>query len=518
MQASDIRYYSVPTPLTELYFKTTMEKGQSLDAFITLNTHERLNFSIAYKGMRSEGKFQNQLASSGNFRFTTNYHTKNNRYAMMAHFTGQDLLNFENGGIINTADFESGDSDFTDRKRLEVHFVDAESVLKGNRFFVDHTFRVNKSDGENNLYLTHRFNFEYKFFEFNQRTVNSQRLGSSYLSTNIRDKTRYNRMFNRVGAIYENKTLGQFQFYVEAFDYNYYYNRVVVNGGDVIPSSLNDNIANFGAQYAYRTGSWNGTILFSNSITEQDLSIIDAKVSYSFNDDNNVWFRYQKINKLPDHNYNLFQSSYMNYNWSNDFNNEKINNIEVAAETQWATAALQYTSLDDKLYFRNSSTTALLAEPAQYGNTINYLSLKLAKEFRFGKLALDNTVLYQKTMQDDDILNVPEFVTRNTLYYSDHVFKRAMFIQTGFTVNYFTKYYADDYNPVLGQFYVQNQKEVGAFPMIDFFVNARVKQTRIYLKAEHFNSLFGSNNYYTAPNYPYRDFMVRFGLVWNFFQ
>ncbi|HBK84363.1 MAG TPA: hypothetical protein DDZ41_12365, partial [Flavobacterium sp.] len=25
-------------------------------------------------------------------------------------------------------------------------------------------------------------------------------------------------------------------------------------------------------------------------------------------------------------------------------------------------------------------------------------------------------------------------------------------------------------------------------------------------------------NYYTAPNYPYRDFMVRFGLVWNFFQ
>jgi len=24
--------------------------------------------------------------------------------------------------------------------------------------------------------------------------------------------------------------------------------------------------------------------------------------------------------------------------------------------------------------------------------------------------------------------------------------------------------------------------------------------------------------YYTAPNYPYKDFTFRFGLVWNFFS
>jgi len=54
--------------------------------------------------------------------------------------------------------------------------------------------------------------------------------------------------------------------------------------------------------------------------------------------------------------------------------------------------------------------------------------------------------------------------------------------------------------------------------MLDFFVNARVKQTRIYLKAEHFNAALTGNKYYSAPNIPYHDFMVRFGLVWNFFQ
>ena len=93
-----------------------------------------------------------------------------------------------------------------------------------------------------------------------------------------------------------------------------------------------------------------------------------------------------------------------------------------------------------------------------------------------------------------------------------------MLIQTGFTLNYFTKYYANDYNPVIGEFYTQTETKIGAFPLIDFFVNARVKQARIFLKAEHFNSAFTGYNFYAAPNYPYRDFMVRFGLVWNFFQ
>jgi hypothetical protein len=92
------------------------------------------------------------------------------------------------------------------------------------------------------------------------------------------------------------------------------------------------------------------------------------------------------------------------------------------------------------------------------------------------------------------------------------------FLQTGITFKYFTGYYMNAYNPLLGEFYVQNRKELGAFPMLDFFINTKVRQTRIYLKAEHFNSSFTGNTFYAAPNYPYRDFVIRFGLVWNFFS
>jgi hypothetical protein len=51
----------VATPVAELYFKSVMQKGQTLDAFLLLNIKPKTQFSIAYKGLRSEVKYINQL-------------------------------------------------------------------------------------------------------------------------------------------------------------------------------------------------------------------------------------------------------------------------------------------------------------------------------------------------------------------------------------------------------------------------------------------------------------------------
>jgi hypothetical protein len=533
LEADQVRYYSVATPLTDLYFKSVMEQGQTLDAMATVNTSERLNFSAAYKGLRSLGKYINQLSSTGNFRFTTSYNTLNKRYYANFHFVAQDMLNGENGGIVSDENFESEDNSFKNRARLEVYFKDAKSFLKGKRVFLDHSFMINPKKGSNNLYVIHQFNYERKFFEFSQPTVIStitddagerytlQRFGGAFVPSKIIDQVWYNRMYNKAGVAYENATLGKFIFFADDFRFNYYFDKIVTLESGTIPSSLNDQINSIGGQYEYAKGSWKGKLSYSNAIAGPATSNIEASAEYKINDKNKLSFRYQNESKIPDHIYNLHQSSYFAYNWYHDYNNVKVNTIEATAVTQWATASLQLRAIKDQLYFFNDNAandSLQLVRPAQYDKAINYLSLKIAKEFRYGKFGLDNTFLYQKADQEDDILNVPQFTTRNTLYFSDYYFKRALYIQTGITLNYFTKYYANEYNPILGEFFVQNQKEIGNFPMLDFFVNARVRQTRFFLKAEHFNSAFTGNKYYSAPHYPYRDFMIRFGLVWNFFQ
>ncbi|WP_396147156.1 putative porin [Flavobacterium sp.] len=531
LEVEDIKYFSVATPLTELYFKTVMEQGQNVDALITLNTSERFNFSIAFKGLRSLGKYINQLTSAGNFRFTSSYFTKNKKYYANFHFTGQDLLNGENGGLTIPLDFESEDEAFRNRPRLQVFLSDAKSFLKGKRLFLDHSFRINSKDANNNLFITHQLNYEHKFFEYNQANLDSEigtgtgafkRFGdvSSAAITKVNDHTRYDRLYNKVGAIYENKTLGKFQFFIENFNYKYFYKLVQTIGSVTFPNQLKATINSVGGQYEYRKNKWNGKAILSNSISTQAFRNFDTNLDYQINDKNKVSFQYQNISKLPNLNYILNQSAYINYSWLNNFKNEKINNIIVNANTQWINATAQFTTLNDYLYFQDVQQVAnqQLVTPHQYSGTINYLSLKAAKEFKYKKWSLDNTFLYQKVTQKEAILNVPDITLRSTIYFSDNVFKNAMFLQTGITINYFTKYYANDYNPILGEFFVQNEKQIGNFPMLDFFVNARVRQTRIFLKAEHFNSSFTGNTYYSAPNTPYHDFMIRFGLVWNFFQ
>jgi hypothetical protein len=149
---------------------------------------------------------------------------------------------------------------------------------------------------------------------------------------------------------------------------------------------------------------------------------------------------------------------------------------------------------------------------------VDYLKVKAQKEFRYGKFALDNTVLFQQAVSGEEVFNVPQIVTRNTLYFQDELFKKALFLQTGVTFKYFTEYNMNAYDPVLAEFYVQNDQELGGFPLVDLFLSAKIRQTRIFFKWEHFNQLFKStNDQFSAPGYPYRDAVIRFGLVWNFF-
>lgn len=515
----EVHYYSVATPFTELYFKTVLEQGQSLDAFITLNTSEQFNFSIGYKGLRSLGKYLNSLASSGTFKITSNYHTKNKRYIAFFHLLANDLLNQENGGLLTKSQFTSNDSDFNDRARVDVLLPDAESVLKGKRFFLNHEFFLNPKSLKNKVALSHEIWHESKFFEFN-KNAKTNYFGSNFSNGSINNRWNNKSLYNKISANFTESILGNFNFFIENFNTAQFYNRALYSNNLQIPNLIEYNLTSIGANYFYKTKKIQTSFLILKSVSKQSLSVIEANATYSINSKNKISAVYSNKSKVPNLNYTLFQSDFLNYNWKNSFQNEKINSLQLQAQTQWFQAEANIKSLDNHLYFSNNSTidTLFLVTPKQYTKTINYLSIKASKEIKYKKWALDNTFLYQEVSQENAILNVPKFTVRNSLYYSNNVFKKAMFIQTGIIFQSFSKYYANEYSPILGEFYIQSKTKIGNYPLADLFINARVRQTRIYFKAEHVNALFSKNNYFATPNQPYRDFVVRFGLVWNFFQ
>ena len=100
-----------------------------------------------------------------------------------------------------------------------------------------------------------------------------------------------------------------------------------------------------------------------------------------------------------------------------------------------------------------------------------------------------------------------------------------MYIQAGGTFQYFSKFYADQYNPLIAEFVTQNNRKIGEYPRVDIFFNAKIKSSRLFVKLENVNApiehlIYPDTpyDYYSAPYTPYRDFSVRIGLIWNFFE
>ena len=519
-EVEDIFYYRVPTPFTELFFKTVFEQGQLVDSFFTVNTSPNLNFSVAYKGLRSLGKYQHILTSTGNFRATLNYHTNNQRYHLKAHYVSQDLMNQENGGLTARAltQYLLEEEEFEDRSRLDVNFENAQSTLFGTRFYLNHSYEL--AEGQtpssvNGFSVGHILNFSEKEYLYEQSAASSL-FGPSFENVNIRDQTNLEEIRNEIFLNYRNSILGKFQVRGGFTHFNYGYNSVLDFEDFYVGNRLLGNIYNAGASYAKDIGGF-------QFFAEGELSVGDdfggnhlrSGISFSLLEDLSAAVAVSTISSAPNFNFFLYQSDYINYNWQNDFSNVNTQKIDVEILSPFADIAMDYTHITDHAFFALDENG--FTSPYQYEGTINYFRAKAHKEFIFGVFAFDNTLLYQKVLNGTDVLNVPDFVARSTFYYHDHWFRRALYLQTGLTLNYFTDYHMDAYDPVLAEFYVQNEQEMRGFPRVDFFFNGKIRQARIFFTLEHVNSLLTGNNYFSAPGYPYRDFGVRFGVVWNFF-
>ena len=175
--------------------------------------------------------------------------------------------------------------------------------------------------------------------------------------------------------------------------------------------------------------------------------------------------------------------------------------------------AMGYNIADD--HSRKGNTM----EVRQKGGAITLLTLSLAHNFKLGPLNWENVITYQKST-DNDVLPVPDLNIYTNLYLR---FKIAQVLKCDFGADgrYFTKYYAPDYSPALGQYAVQtgdNRVQTGNYPLVNIYANFHLKHTRFFVMMSHVNAGSGNRQYFLTPHYPLNQRVFRFGLSWNFFN
>ena len=522
LDVDEIKYYEVPTPTTEITYRTGLQQGQVLDAIFTLNFSKRLNVSLSYKGIRSLGAYRRSLASHGNFRSAFHYRTKKNQYEIRGHFTSQDFFNQESGGLpqIEIDKFTSNDKDYTTRARLDVNLDDAENQFNSKRVYLEHSYKllaskdtVSKKDFSN-LKLGHVFTNETKEYNFTQATSTTTIFGDENFTgaTNNDAKSRITN--NELNLEFNSKyVLGKLKAKINVSSYSYGYDTILNSNSSISKIKLTGNAISVGADWKAKIKNFqlNATGNFSPGNSRLAGNFLKGEALYTKDSLFTLKGNLLISSKSANFNTLLHQSKYDDYNWQNNFSNVNTRNLGFSFNSKWINTSLNFTNIDNYIYFDENNL------PQQFANQITYLKVKANKEFTYWKLALDNTVMYQNVSSGSSVFRVPELVTRNTLYYKDYWFKgKPMLVNIGATFNYFTSYKMNAYNPLLAEFTIQNTQEIG-YPSVDVFFNAQVRRTRLFLKIDNVTSGFTEKNYFSAPNYPYRDFTIRFGLVWNWF-
>ena len=568
-EKEDVPYYEVPSAYTELFFKSTFQQGQFLDTSLAINTSPRFNIAVSFRGFRSLGKYVSALSRSRQFRLSTQYQTYNQRYRLRMHQTTQSLENEVNGGLTNDSVYffenapnyveadESGnpvlDKDgneqivfydgFLDRNRLGTQ-IQADNVLEGKRYFMEHRYQMLPVAKDTTVYkmaVGYSASLENKKYKFNQNRPGAY-FFENYEVSNVRDSTSFNTLENKLYIQYKDKALGQFQLdlYHHNWDYGLgpkEYEKDTLLSNQIKTSQLAAQ-ARWQKELFGVTTSAMGYQSLNKDYATQALAL-DVKLPLV--KDILLGASYKYRSQPLNFNFYLAESDYKMYNWDNThLENQQFNTRSIfISHPKWGRIQGEWTSIDNFTFLNNTTrlrdfNKKFSVEVLQTDKKIDYFKARLNQRIDFGNFSWVNNVQYQKVNQEKDpdailsgpiALNVPEWLIRSTLMLTSSIFNKALFFQTGATFVFFSDYYADQYNPLLAEFVTQNNTKIGEYPRLDFFFNAKIKSSRIFLKLEnisapieHLIDIDTPYDYYAAPFVPYRDFSIRFGLIWNFFE
>ena len=533
-------YYNTKNPFTELKFTTGGQKKvleQSLRILHTQNINEKFNAGINYKLFGSEGQYANQKSSVKALALFTSY--TSDKYSLHANFDINNILVNENGGVIN-------DEDLGNMESLDIAvnlgtINSAISSVKNRTFMLSHgilmggrksdtttvvdstTMEIDKPKGVGlQGKLSHVMFFQKDAKQYKDESPTSGFYRDIYFDSTMTFDSLYARTFSNIFRFdFQSNPDRKFAFgggvaaAIEIDKYSYLpAGDTIYHEDDYSNKSLSGYIVNdLGEKFNWKVKARNyysgykaGDFLLAGSInksfsTKKELStlVLSGKLE----------------SRRPAYWLNFYHSN--NFVWENDFDNvieTKISARYLHPE-RFLDASFNYVLIDDYTYFDTA------AYPAQINGLASILSLYLSKELHLGKFHFLNKVLFQQTDHMEQI-PLPLISVYNSTYFEhDFYFKLTqghLLIQLGFDVYYNTPYNAMAYMPSTGQFYIQDQKEIGNYPYFDVFLNVKLKRTRFFFMFDHVNSGFTWNNYFSVLHYPLNQRTFKFGLSWTFYD
>jgi len=535
VNASDVRFFNTKTPYALLTYRTALPKFEEEDYFraiFSMNINKYLNVGGLVNFIYGRGQLQNQTSRMTNGGFFASYSGK--RYAFNAVFMVNDFRNFENGGILDTAQLSDKTKTFN---TLDIKLNNAISYYRSYIYFYNHKYSLGsykeRKLANDSVVLDfvpvtsfiHTIKFEdaqKKYVDMNDKKT-QEFYSNNYYSDNIdetkintRDSTKFMSLKNTFAVTLEEKFNRILKFGLAAFVEHEFIYRTVSSDWLRFVSYYENNISvggmlskNEGKTIKYNASGQvvvvgrcigdfdvKGNLLTTFRVLKDTLSL-SAGVFFGAN--------------TQDY---LMENYYSNhFNWNNNF--DKTLNLKIKARI-----SLQKTGISIGFNMANITNFVYFDEnamPAQHNGNVQVMAFDATANLKFWKFHWDNKLVYQIS-SNREVLPLPDFAVYTNLYFKTKIFK-VLLVQLGMSCRYNTAYYAPRYMPATGQFYLQNEEKIGNYPQMNVYLNLHLKRARIYVQYSHWNKdVFGGKKYFLMPDYPMNPGTFQIGVSWAFYN
>lgn len=559
LRPNDFYFIDTKSPYTNLHYHSAgnrMNGDDRFRAYFSTNAGKKFGVGFLIDYLYARGRYDKQATSLINYSIFSYYKSDRYDYNLLAsHYR---MKQAENGGITDDRyitrpeETDGMNSNFT-TSDIPVYLY--ESWNKNHLWdgFFTHGYNmgfyreklaadssgVAKDSVENEFVrvarITHTLNIKHLNHDFiNYRQTNSY-YADNFLPFDSTDATTSLKVKNYI-ALSLCEGFSKYAFAdITAFA-SYSYDRYslpdTTDTGDELIKDYNEHILSVGGEISssqYKHIKYN--VKGETSLIGEELGTfaIDGNIEFDFR----LWKREMLLkgkvfikNNLPSFYYRHYHSEH--FWWDNDLSKEFRTRIEGTFEIpSWRTRLnAGFENIKNYTYISNNSVPSGAAgrylwrlKATQTHENIQIFSATLKQDFKFKIFNLDTEVTYQHS-SNKDILPLPMINAYANLYLKFTIAK-VLHTEIGADARYFTKYYAPDYSPALGQFVQQNPENriaIGNYPLVSVYANLLLKQARFYVKYYHVNAGTGNRQYFLAPHYPMNPATFCFGISWNFYN
>ena len=535
-------FYQTTRPYTDFGYLIGDKSEQMIEVKHTQNKTQQFNFSFEYRFSNAPGNVKNQNSNLNNMRITAHFQSKRKQYESYWVMLNNKAASSENGGLIKASLLDSLalNNPYELETRLGVSgiafsnpfntSIATGNVYKSNTLLWRQTYDLGQKDSIvkdtiviHLFYPRLRFQNEIKYenseYSFLDKAPNAARYANYFnfntdTNTIIKFVDAWSALTNEFSIISYPQKNNANQFLQLGQGYTSF-NTTLANQ----KSWSNYDIYTFG-KYKNKTRNQLWDLLIAGKLYLNGYHAGDYDAQFYLSrllstKGNYLKLSFQNSNRTPSANYlGITQFPIITLNGI-----QKENIIDFSGETGnpktgWKLAG-NYELVNNFHYFSSGY------QPAVYKTAFSYLRAQASNKFKLSTHWNWYNEMNVQVVDQAAPIHLPLLLTRQRLAFEGNFYKN-LFLSTGLEFIYHTDYKADDYMPLTGQFYIQNDYTLHNRPTANAFLNFMIKRFRGYVRLENLNTLlsssstFGNSYNFSTRNYPGTGTWFRLGIWWNF--